>query len=81
MLVLAEGVVLCVLGGAVGLVIALLLEPVLNTNLAGMLGSFDMSAPSALYALGLATLLGLVIGAYPAVSAKRRTIVDALREH
>ena len=80
MLVLAEAVVLCVLGGAVGVVIALLMEPVLNANLAGMLGSFDMSARSALYALGLATLLGLVIGAYPAVSAKRLTIVDALRE-
>ena len=80
MLVLAEAVVLCVLGGAVGVVIALLLEPILNANLAGMLGSFDMSARSTLYALGLAALLGLVIGAYPAVSAKRLTIVDALRE-
>ena len=80
MLVLAEAVVLCVLGGAVGVVIAFLLEPVLNANLAGMLGGFDMSAQNTLYALGLAALLGLVIGAYPAVSAKRLTIVDALRE-
>ena len=80
MLVLAEAAVLCVLGGAVGVVIAFLLEPVLNANLAGMLGGFDMNTRSALDALGLATLLGLVIGAYPAVSAKRLTIVDALRE-
>ena len=79
-LVLAEAVALCVCGGMVGVGIALLLEPGLNANLSEMVGSFDMSGQSALYALGLATLLGLIIGAYPAISAKRLTIVDALRE-
>ena len=79
-LVLAEAVALCTCGGMVGVGIALLLEPGLNANLSEMVGSFDMSRQSALYALGLATLLGLIIGAYPAVSAKRLTIVNALRE-
>ena len=79
-LVLAEAVALCVCGGMVGVGIALLLEPGLNANLSEMVGSFDMSGQSAFYALGLSTLLGLIIGAYPAVSAKRLTIVDALRE-
>lgn len=79
-LVLAEAVALCTCGGMVGVGIALLLEPGLNANLSEMVGSFDMSGQSALYALGLATLLGLIIGAYPAVSAKRLTIVNALRE-
>ena len=79
-LVLAEALALCVSGGMVGVGIALLLEPDLNANLSEMVGSFDMSRQSALYALGLATLLGLIIGAYPAISAKRLTIVDALRE-
>ena len=79
-LVLAEAVALCVGGGMVGIGIALLLEPSLNANLSGMIGSFDISGRSALHALGLATLLGLAIGAYPAVSAKRLSIVDALRE-
>ena len=79
-LVLAEALALCVSGGMVGVGIALLLEPGLNANLSEMVGSFDMSRQSALYALGLATLLGLIIGAYPAISAKRLTIVDALRE-
>ena len=79
-LVLAEAIALCVSGGIIGTGIALLLEPGLNANLRGMIGSFDMSGQSAAYALVLATLLGLVVGAYPAVSAKRLTIVDALRE-
>ena len=79
-LVLAEAVVLCVGGGVVGVGIALLLEPGLNANLAGMVGSFDMTGRNAAYALALALSLGLIVGAYPAVSAKRLTIVDALRE-
>ena len=79
-LVLAEAVALCVCGGLVGVGIALLMEPGLNASLGEMVGSFDMSGRSALHALGLAVLLGLVIGAYPAASAKRLTIVDALRE-
>ena len=79
-LVLAEAVALCVCGGMVGVGIALLLEPGLNASLSEMVGSFNMSGQSALYALGLSILLGLIIGAYPAVSAKRLTIVDALRK-
>ena len=79
-LVLAEALALCVGGGAAGIGIAWLLEPGLEANLVGMIGSFDMSGWSALEALGLATLLGLAVGAYPAVSARRLAIVDALRE-
>ena len=80
-LVLAEAIALCLGGGTAGIGIAWLLEPGLNANLGGMIGSFDMSGRSALHAVGLATLLGLMIGAYPAVAARRLTIVDALREH
>jgi len=79
-LVLAEAVALCVGGGVVGVGIALLLEPGLNGMLGGMVGSFDMSGRNAAYALALASLLGLAVGAYPAVSARRLVIVDALRK-
>lgn len=78
-LVLAEALALCVLGGTAGVGIALLLEPGLNANLGGMIGSFDMRGENALLALGLAALLGLVIGAYPAIAARRLATVDALR--
>ena len=59
---------------------ALLLEPGLKAGLGGMVGSFELSGRGVLQALGLSTLLGLIVGAYPAVSAKRLTIVEALRE-
>ena len=79
-LVLAEALALCLGGATAGIGIAWLLEPGLEANLGGTIGSFDMSGWSALQALGLATLLGLAVGAYPAVSARRLAIVDALRE-
>ncbi|MYB37549.1 MAG: ABC transporter permease [Gammaproteobacteria bacterium] len=79
-LVLVEALALCVGGGVVGVGIALLLEPGFNANLGGMIGSFDMTGQSVAYALVLASLLGLAVGAYPAISAKRLTIVEALRE-
>ena len=79
-LVLAEAMALCVSGGVVGVGMALLVEPGFNANLGGMIGSFEMSGQSVAYALILASLLGLAVGAYPAISAKRLTIVDALRE-
>ena len=79
-LVLAEAVALCLGGGVVGVGIALLLAPGLAATLGGMIGSFDMSGRNCAYALGLASLLGLTVGAYPAVAAKRLTIIDALRE-
>ena len=79
-LVLAEAVALCLGGGVVGVGIALLLAPGLAATLGGMVGAFDMSGRNCAYALGLALLLGLTVGAYPAVAAKRLTIIDALRE-
>lgn len=45
-----------------------------------MIGSFELGGQSVLHALGLSVLLGLIVGAYPAVSARRLSIVDALRE-
>ncbi|MCY4012570.1 MAG: ABC transporter permease [Gammaproteobacteria bacterium] len=79
-LVLAEATALCVCGAAAGVGIAFLLEPGLNASLSGMIGSFELSGQSVLHALGLSVLLGLIVGAYPAVSARRLSIVDALRE-
>ena len=79
-LVLAEAMALCVGGGVVGVGTALLLEPGFNANLGGTIGGFDMSGQSVAYALVLASFLGLAVGAYPAISAKRLTIVEALRE-
>jgi len=79
-LVLAEAMALCVAGGIAGIAVARALEPVLNASLGGALGSFAMDTQSMVAALALSVAIGFVIGIQPAWSARRLTIVDALRE-
>jgi len=79
-LVLAESVLLCVTGGLIGIVLAYVMVGLIGPVLEGFIGSFSLSASAISLALGMALILGLIIGGFPALSAKRLTIVDALRE-
>ncbi len=79
-LVLAEAVLLCLVGAAVGIGLALLLEPGIRASLESLLGTFEMTGETVAFGFGLALIIGLVIGAVPAITAKRLTITDALRE-
>ena len=79
-LVLAESVLLCVTGGLIGIVLAYVMVGMIGPVLEGFIGSFTISASAISLALGMALILGLTIGGFPALSAKRLTIVDALRE-
>ncbi len=79
LLVLGEAVLLCLVGGALGVGIAFLIGPGMSVNLEGLLGSFEVAPATALLGLGISLLIGLVIGALPAITAKRLAIVDALR--
>jgi putative ABC transport system permease protein len=79
LLVLGESVLLCITGGALGVALAMLTVAGIGPALETVLGTFSV-APSAVgKALALALLLGLVIGSVPALTARRLTIVDALR--
>ena len=80
-LVVAEAIVLCVSGGIAGIACALLLEPSLNASFSGMVGRFEIDWQITLNALVLASLLGLMISAYPAFSAYRLAITEALMDH
>jgi putative ABC transport system permease protein len=80
-LVLGEAVLLCLVGGALGIGIALLLEPGLNALAVQFIGRFEMTLPTIAMAFAMALAVGLVIGALPALTAKRLTITDALRRH
>ncbi len=80
-LVLCEALLLCVAGAGLGIALALLLEPGLNSELISIVGRFDMTWQSVLIAVALAVLIGLGIGAPPAWAARRLNIVDALRGH
>jgi putative ABC transport system permease protein len=77
-LVLAEAVLLVVLGGAIGLGIAAALMPGVSAASGGMI-----QLPSVLpqtWALGIALMLtiGVIVGVLPALRAMRLNIVDAL---
>jgi putative ABC transport system permease protein len=80
-LVLCEAVLVCVIGAALGIGLALLLEPGLNNNLITIIGRFEMTWQSVVLGLGLALGIGLGIGIQPAWAARRLSIVDALRGH
>jgi putative ABC transport system permease protein len=74
-LVLAESLSLCVGAALLGLILASLLFP----SLKAFIGIVSLPAQVIGLGIGLAVLLALVIGAVPAWTVKRLTIVDSLR--
>ena len=79
-LVLGEAVLLCGFGGFLGIGVTVALAPLVNDLLAtyGM-GPFILSLPTVATASGIAIVLGLVVGAVPAMQARWLTIAQALR--
>ena len=77
-LVLAESVLLIVLGGVLGMVLATLLLPAVNSAAGGAITLPPLGWHSWLLGLGLMVLIGLLVGALPALRGMRLNIVDAL---
>jgi len=77
-MVLAESVLLLLLGGVIGIGLAEPLIPLISHGSKGMLALSPVGAGS--WALGLALMLaiGVLVGALPAWNAMRLNIVDAL---
>lgn len=80
LLVLLESVLLCGIGGAVGIVLAWLALGFFGPGLQVFLGQVEMSAATVLGGLGIAALLGIVVGLNPALGARRLQVVEALRK-
>lgn len=82
---LVEGIVICLLGGVVGCLLALPVNG-LSTGTVSWFTfsevafSFQINGPVILFGLILATGTGLLGGLFPAVRAVRLRIVDALRQ-
>jgi putative ABC transport system permease protein len=76
-LVLAEALLVALIGGAIGIVAAKAASPGLSGALPGMV--VYLPTGSLLTGLLLALVVGLVAGALPAISAMRLHVVDALR--
>ncbi len=77
-MVLAESVMLLVLGGVIGLSLAALLAPIVSKGSGGMLNLPTVGGASWAMGVGLMVIIGLVVGALPAIRAMRLNIVDAL---
>ena len=77
-LVLAESVLLLLLGGVIGVGLAAVLAPAVSKGSGGMINLPPVGAGSWAVGLGLMVLIGLMVGALPAWRAMRLNIVDAL---
>jgi len=77
-MVLAESVLLLMLGGVVGLALASVIIPAVSAGSGGMLNLPSVGANSWLLGLVLMVLIGVLVGALPAWNAMRLNIVDAL---
>ena len=77
-MVLAESVLLLVLGGVIGIGLATPLIPLISHASNGMLSLAPMGGGNWALGIGLMLAIGVVVGALPAWSAMRLNIVDAL---
>ncbi len=77
-LVMAESVLLVVIGGLSGLTLASLAMPGISAASGGILGLPQVPLQTWLTGLGLMVGIGVVVGLLPALRAKRLKIVDAL---
>ncbi|MEP6899582.1 MAG: ABC transporter permease [Rhodanobacter sp.] len=77
-MVLAESVLLLLIGGVLGLGIATVLIPMVSAGSGGALALPPVGASNWLTGIALMVVIGLLVGALPAMRAMRLNIVDAL---
>ncbi|HVI53448.1 MAG TPA: ABC transporter permease [Luteibacter sp.] len=77
-MVLAEGVLLLLLGGVLGLALAGVVVPIVAKGSGGMLNLPPIGASTWILGLALMVAIGALVGALPAIRAMRLNIVDAL---
>ena len=77
-MVLAESVLMLLLGGLIGLALVSLIGAALPAMSGGMINGAQVGLKSWSLGIGLALAIGVVIGAMPALRAMRLNIVDAL---
>ena len=77
-LVLAESILLVVLGGLIGLGISALIMPAVSAASGGAIQLPSLPGSTWAMGVGLAVLIGAVVGLLPALRGMRLNIVDAL---
>ena len=79
--VLMESVLICLIGAAIGVLMALALFPFFSGVALGFAGQIEFSFSIVLSAIALALLTATISGLLPAYSAMRLNVVDALRKN
>lgn len=79
LLVLGESLIIAVVGGGLGLLIAKLLIPVVGYFLRGILPYFVLTLTAIVGGVAFALIVGAAAGVLPAIGAMRLRVVDALR--
>jgi putative ABC transport system permease protein len=77
--VLFESLFIALIGGLIGLGLALVLIPGISKGLSGLLPPLLLSPALLALGLGFAVLVGVVSGLLPGIGAMRLRVVDALR--
>jgi putative ABC transport system permease protein len=81
--VLTEGLLLTLLGGGAGVLLAYWSVPILKGWLPDTLprvGDASVNAPVLLFSFGVCLVTGLIFGALPALAGSRANVVEALKE-
>ncbi|MGA9420866.1 MAG: ABC transporter permease [Rhodanobacteraceae bacterium] len=77
-LVLAEAVLLLLIGGLLGIALASIVAPALTKGSGGMIQLPPVGTTNWIEGIALMIVIGVVVGALPAIRAMRLKIVDAL---
>lgn len=75
---LVESIVLCLLGGIIGLILGILISWIVDLVTPDMVKS-SVSLGSVLLAVGISTLIGVVFGWIPARSASKKELIDIIK--
>lgn len=75
---LVESVVLCLLGGIIGLILGIIIATVVDLATPDMVKS-SVSLGSVILAVGVSTLIGVVFGWIPARAASKKELIDIIK--
>jgi len=77
--VLAEALLIAIIGAAIGVGLSLMLIPALGKALSGLLPSIVLSPGMLVFGVGIAVFTGLLSGLLPGIGAMQLRVVNALR--